>query len=161
MGMSAVEAKEFINSAEVQEAIHYYTTFAFDNILVYFGTQPELGYIRINSKDEVEELALSDFLELFYADDDTFMKLYPKQTLYGEASLSKHFRSAIRQIVVSGVSEYMNVEENYLWNNETALFEECLEAAANRYFELMSLNDLYTMNRDFPDRLMRMSQFFK
>lgn len=161
MGMSPTEAKEFINSREVQEVILHYTTFAFDNILVYFGTQPELGYIRINSKDEVEGLALSDFFELFYTDDDTFMKLYPKQTLYGEASLSKHFRSAIRQIVVSGVSEYMNVEENYLWNNETALFEECLEVAAKRYFELMSSNDLYTMNKDYPDRLIRITQFFK
>ncbi|ALS74959.1 hypothetical protein AUC31_06835 [Planococcus rifietoensis] len=161
MTMSKEEAKKFINSEEVQECILHHTALAFDNILVYFATQPELGYLRIQSEDEVNRLALSDFLELFYTTDDTFLKLYPKQTLYEEASLSKHFRSAIGFIIVSAVSEYLEVEVNHLWNDESDLYEACFEVAGKRYFELMSLNDLYTIERDYPTRLMRIKQFMK
>lgn len=161
MAMSKVEAQKFLSSEGVQECILHHTTLAFDNILVHFATHPELGYLRIQSEDEINELALSDFFELFYTDDDTFMKIYPKQTLYDEASLSKHFRSAIRTIVVSAVSEYLEVEVSYLWNNESNLFEECFEIAAKRYFELMSSNDLYTMGRDYPTRMTRINQFLR
>lgn len=159
--MSKTEARNFLESEEVQACILHHTTLAFDNVLVYFATQPELGYIRIQTKDEVNELALSDFLELFYTDDDTFTKLYPKQTNYGEASLSKHFRSAIRSIVVTAIADYLDVEVSDLWNNEPDLFEECFEVAAKRYFELMSYNDLYTMERDYSTRMMRIDQFLK
>lgn len=161
MAMSNLEARKFINSEEVQACILHHTTLAFDNILVYFATQPELGYLRIKSEDEFNSLALSDFFELFYTDDDTFIKLYPKQTLYVEASLSKHFRSAIGFIVVSAIAEYLEVDITYLWNNESDLYEECIGIAGKRYFELMSFNDLYTMERDYPTRLMRINQFLK
>jgi hypothetical protein len=159
MSMSKLEARKFIESEEVQDAILAYTTLAFDNILVHFASHPELGYLRITSKEEINELALTDFFELFYTDDDTFSNLYPKQTLYGEASLSKHFRSAIGFIVVFAVEEYLEVAKNYLWNNESDLYEECLALAGKRYFELMSYNDMYTMAIDFPKRIIRLSQF--
>ena len=132
MSMTKTEAKKFIESEEVQNVIYNYTTLAFDHILVHFANYPELGNLRVNSSEEVNDLALSDFFELFYTDDDTFSKLYPKQTLYGYASLSKHFRSAIGPIVVYAVESYMDVEENHLWENEPDLFEACFEAAGKR-----------------------------
>ncbi|MEH7130413.1 hypothetical protein V7103_19660 [Neobacillus drentensis] len=160
MAMSKVEARNFLESEEVKNSIWNYTTFAFNHVLVYFVQQPELGYIRVKSEAEINELALTDFFELFYTDDDIFSKLYPKQTLFGEASLSKHFRSAIGFIVVSAVENYMEVENNHLWNHEEELFEACFEVAGKRYYELMTHNDLYTMTRDYPDRELEIMRFF-
>lgn len=55
----------------------------------------------------------------------------------------------------------MGVEEHYLWNNNPELYEECLHVAAKRYFELMSYNDLYKMNRDYPDRMSKLMRFLQ